>query len=454
MVNFMENNQSFISNQYNNVIFWFADFYNRLKNHEGFKRYLKNTGWMFVGQMLNMGVAFFIGAMVARYLGPEKYGILNYAVSFSGLFAFLSGFGIDAILNRELIKFPERRDILIGNGFWIKFIGGIFAVAAINISAFFIPNSYLARILIFLFSLTFLFQVSGVLSIYFQSQVLAKKLFQMQVIVTLVSTIFKLLVIYFNKGVIWLTLNYVLDAIVSGFILWYFYKRQENKISWSFDKPLIILLLKNSWPLMFVTVATSIYMKIDQTMIKLILSDLQVGIYAVAVKLSEIWYFIPNIICASLFPAIVNAKKTGENFYFKRLGYLYKLMFWLSLGIAVFIFLFSKTIILIIYGQAYLHAVKPLQIYAWAGVPVFLTAALMQYLITEGYSKVYFVSTVLGAFVNIALNLFFIPKFGIVGSAWATVISYCIPLVAAICFKKIRREVYKALWQKQTASVI
>jgi O-antigen/teichoic acid export membrane protein len=76
--------------------------------HEGFRKYFKNTGWMFGARISGMGIAFFVTAIVARYLGPEKYGTLMYAVSFVGLFSFIASLGIDQILYRDIIKNPEK----------------------------------------------------------------------------------------------------------------------------------------------------------------------------------------------------------------------------------------------------------------------------------------------------------------------------------------------------------
>jgi len=76
---------------------------------------------------------------------------------------------------------------------------------------------------------------------------------------------------------------------------------------------------EDSWPLMITGVVIMIYMRIDQVMIKAMLDNKAVGNYAAAVKLSEAWYFIPMVICSSLFPAIINAKEVSEQFYYKRL---------------------------------------------------------------------------------------------------------------------------------------
>jgi len=72
-------------------------------NHDGFKRYFANTGWMFFGRFFMLGISFFVGIYIARYLGPSNYGLVSYVISFVGLFGFLASFGIDTIAGREII---------------------------------------------------------------------------------------------------------------------------------------------------------------------------------------------------------------------------------------------------------------------------------------------------------------------------------------------------------------
>ncbi|MFZ2979126.1 MAG: oligosaccharide flippase family protein, partial [Candidatus Magasanikiibacteriota bacterium] len=68
-------------------------------NHSGFQRYFKNTSWLFFSRIFILVLAFFISAYVARYLGPEEYGILNYIISFVGLFSFIPNLGMNNILS-------------------------------------------------------------------------------------------------------------------------------------------------------------------------------------------------------------------------------------------------------------------------------------------------------------------------------------------------------------------
>ena len=83
-----------------------------LQNHQGFMKYFKNTSWLFGEKILRMVVGLFVGIWVARYLGPEQFGLFSYSQSFVGLFIAIATLGLDGIVVRELVKDENRRDDL------------------------------------------------------------------------------------------------------------------------------------------------------------------------------------------------------------------------------------------------------------------------------------------------------------------------------------------------------
>jgi len=176
-------------------------------------------------------------------------------------------------------------------------------------------------------------------------------------------------------------------------------------------------------------------MKIDQVMIKRMLNNSEAGYYASAVKLCEMWYFIPMAISSSLYPAIINAKKRGEIFYKKRLQQLYDIMSWLSISIALFFTIFAHSIIIFLYGEKFIPAIPVLQIYVWSSIGTFLGVASSQFLVTENLTKISFYRTFIGMVINVILNIYLIPRVGILGAAFATLISYTIATLGLIFFK-------------------
>ena len=410
-------------------------------NQAGFQRYFRNTGWLFFARIFILVVAFFINAYMARYLGPGNYGLLNYVFSFVGLFGFIASLGIESIANREIVKYHEKKNLIIGTSFYLKLFGSIIAIFLILIIGHITTSDPILFGLISMYSINYIFSAFNIIDIYFQSQVLSKYPAIATIIAGIISAILKIIAMSLGAGIIWLTAIYVLEsAVITVGLLFFFIYNGHNIREWVFDKATAFIILKDSWPLMVSTVAWSIYMKIDQVMIKNMIGNEQTGIYAVAAKLSEFWYFIPGIICGSVFPAIVNAKKVSESLYNERLKKLYGLMFWLSLSVAIIITIFAYIIIYILFGTAYLGAVNPLRIYVWGGIGVSLGCVLNYYLLIENRTKINAVSAVIGALLNIILNIILIPRYGINGAAFASFVSYTAIIIAILLFKKNRLQ--------------
>lgn len=410
--------------------------------HGGFRRYFANTGWMFFGQMFGLCLSFFIGVWVIRYLGPENYGVLSYALAFAGIFSFIAGLGVDNILNRELVKFPEKRDELMGTAFRLKLIGGFIAFAITVISVFIINPSTLIKFLVMIYSFTFIFQSLNIVSTFFQSRVEAKKNVRAQVLSSSLTSILKIIMILSGLGVIWIMIAYTLDSLWLVIILLISYRRSSLKFrKWKFSGETARQILSSSWLMMLTTASVLIYMKIDQVIIRQMLDERAVGLYSAAIKLSEIWYFIPGIICVSLFPAIINSKKTDQKLYYSRLKRLYILVLVLSIIIAIIVSALAKPIIYLLFGSDYLESISVLRIYAWSTIGFFLGMVSSYYLLAENYMKIYFSSSFFVAVLNIVLNVLLIPKFGINGAAIATVVSYSFLFLVLLFFRKTRRDI-------------
>jgi len=414
---------------------------NKLQTYPGFKKYFINTGWLFFERFIGMAVNFFVAVYVARYLGPANFGLLSYAGSFIGLFMGIATLGVDNIAVRELVKDEKKRDELLGTTFVLKVIGTVLAIGIITIAIRFTNNDDFTNLLIYIIAIGTIFQSFNVIKIYFQAKVLSKYTVYAQIFSAILCSVVKLLLIHLNMGLIYFAMVTLLQSIILASGLIVMYVRQKSSLSkWSLNFNLAKNLLKDSWPLMLSGIAISIYMKIDQVMIKNMLDAKAVGYYAVAVRLSEVWYFIPMIITSSLFPAIINAKKISEKLYYERLQKLYDLMVWLAIGIAFPIMLLSNNIIKLLFGIQYQEAAGVLQIYVWAGVFIFLSVVNDHYLITENYTIIAFLRTSITAVFNVILNIILIPKYGINGAAFATLVSYFFLNFFIVIFSKTYRN--------------
>jgi len=317
---------------------------------------------------------------------------------------------------------------------------GVLAILTISIN--FTSNDTFANILILIIASSTIFQSFNVVDYYFQSKVMSKFIVLINVIGLFLSSIIKIILIL-NKApliaFVWVVLfdNFIL---ASGFI--YFYIKLNLKFKMrnlKFKSKTAILLLKDSWPIILSSAAILIYVKIDQVMIKEMLGLDSVGQYAAAARISEVWYFIPVVLATSFFPAIINAKKKNEKLYNSRLQKLYDIMVWMAVVIAIPISFLSDWLVEILYGHQYNEAGNVLMIHIWSGVFVFLGVASTKWLICENLQIFSTMNTIIGAVINISLNYILIPKFGIAGSAWATIISYCIAgYLGLLIWKKTR----------------
>ena len=393
---------------------------------KNFMKYFKNTSWLFGEKILRMIVALFVGVWVARYLGPEKFGLFSYAQSFVALFTVVANLGLDNLVIRELVKDESRAETLLGTSFFLKIFGAFSMLFLLVFALQLIPNDFYTKALIFIIASASIFRSFNVVDFYFQSKVMSKYIVYASVISLFFSSIVKITLIISNAGLeafVWLVL---FDSIVLAIgYLYYFFKHSDFKFQkLIFSKSTAILLLKDSWPLILNGIVISIYMKIDQVMIKQLLGNEEVGQYSAALRISEAWYFIPMVIASSLFPAIINAKKHSEELYYKRIQRLYNLMVWIAIAIAVPVTFLSDVIIDLLYGGQYNQAGGVLLIHIWSGIFVFLGVANSKWLLTENLTKISMYNAAIGAIINVILNIILIKRIGIVGAAWASLASY------------------------------
>ena len=383
-------------------------------------------------QLLRMAAGLLVGIWVARYLGPAQFGLFSYVVAFTALFGSLAKLGLDSILVRELVHTPEMRDIYLSTAFWLKLMGAAIMLAAMAVAVQFTSNDVTTNLYIFIIGGGTLFQSFEVVDFYFQSKVLSKFVSICKLTQLVISSLIKLYLIFIKAELFWFVLVSLIDqfTLAISLCLAYRYQRLRNFFG-DFNIGIARKLMLDSWPLMLSGLVIMIYMRIDQIMIKEMLGEKEVGLYSAAVRLSEVWFFVPMLLTNSLFPSILNAKKTSNELYCRRLQRLFTFLVWVSIIVAVFISFLSEQIIVALYGIEYRSASVVLIIQIWSGLFLALGVVSGAWLTSENLQRFAFYRTALGAIVNVLLNFIFIPKYGIIGAAAATVASQS---VAALFF--------------------
>ncbi len=393
------------------------------------QKILSNTGWLFADRILRMGVGLFVGVWVARYLGPEQFGLFNYVIAFVTLWTPLAALGLDSIVVRALVRDPHAQNDILGTTFFLKLFGGTLTfLAALGAIVLLRPGNSLDHWLVGIIAAGMLFQAFDTIDFWFQSQVQSKYTVYARNLSFLLFALIRVVLIQKRAPLIafaWAGMAEIAIASI-GLIVVYHATGKRLK-AWKVSIARAKSLLRDSWALILSGIAIMIYMKIDQIMLGEMLGNQSVGVYAAATKVSEIWYFMPMAISSSVSPAILSAKEISQSAYTQRLQSTFNLLVILACSLSLPISLLSPFIISVLYGADYASSSQVLAVHIWASVFVFLGVGREIWIVSEGLMTVSFLTTLLGAIINVLMNLYLIPTYHELGAAIATLVAYAVP---------------------------
>ncbi len=412
----------------------------RIERSPGLIKILDNIGWLLFDKIFRMGTGLLVGAWTARYLGPEQFGLLNYAITFVGLFGAITGLGLSGIMVRDFVLSPISASVTLGTAFVLQIVAGIFTTMLVIVSVVTLkPDDEFARSIVLIISITLLFKATDVIRYWYEARVESRYIVWVENGIFALMAMLRVALILSEASLIafvWLT---VVEALLIslGLLLIFAINGSFFNLSHMSVKRAKAL-LQESWPLLLSAIAVTLYMRIDIIMLEAMSTSQEVGFYAAATRISEVWYFLPAIIVHSASPSIISCRADNVDLYLIRLRRLYFVLFWMALGVALPVSLFSESIVYIIFGEEYLEAAAVLTIHLWGSVAVFLGMASSQYLIAERLQIISFYRTLIGLIFNLLLNMVLIPEMGGRGAAIATVISYFIATFSLALFKQTR----------------
>lgn len=408
---------------------------NKLNGRHSLQQVLSNTGWLLADRLVRMGVGLLVGVWVARYLEPQQFGLLNYAIAFVSLFSAIAGLGLDGIVIREIVKSPEHTGELLGTTFTLKITGGFVSwLLTIGGAILLRPQDTLMHWLIGIIAAGTIVQALDTIDFWFQAQVQSKYSVYAKNIAFICISIVKVWLIQKHAPLIAFAWAGLAETIIGAIGLAIVYRIQGHQVlSWRFHSGIAKRLLQDSYPLIFSSIIIIIYMRVDQIMLAQMIGEQEVGIYSSAVRLAEVWYFIPGAIVSSTFPSIVEVKKISESLFYEKLQSLYKVIALLSYAVAIPVTFLSGWVIELLFGSAYARAAPMLSILIWSGLFVGLGVARSTFLTVMNWNKLHLMTVGFGCMINVVLNLFLIPLYGGVGAAIATCIAYWVATHGA-CF--------------------
>lgn len=388
-------------------------------------------------KFLVLGVGFLVTMIVAKYLGPERYGVLSYAFSVTGIFAIAGHAGLEGIVTKKIAKKFSDGKTILGTTFFIKSCGIIISFLVLLLYAFYSKKETNLEFWVLLIAASSLFvKPFDVITFWFEAHIQAKYTASARIISLVLVSLFKIIMVLYGANLIFFAFALPLQGFIMAccFIVFFQMKASFSIKNWRINFSQAKELLSQSWFIFLGSILAIIYLKIDQVMLKWLVGVKEVGVYAIAATISEAWYFVPSAIVASFFPKLIQLKENNERHYQHRLQQIFDILFCVALVIAILVTIVAEPFISFSLGDQYQASASILTIHIWASLPIFMRAAFSKWILIENVLIFSLITQGLGTLVNVALNFLLIPKYGGYGAAIATLISYSVASYFSLLF--------------------
>jgi O-antigen/teichoic acid export membrane protein len=384
-----------------------------------------NSSWMLAEKFVRLVIGVFVGAYVARFLGPDSFGVLAYTQSIVAILLSVAAFGLNAIVVRSLVNATEPAAAVIGGALAINILGcaiaGVGYFAVLTFAGFTDLEAKVFTIIGLVVFFSIHSPVEAVLQARLQYRVAGGAI----ILASLVTAALRIVLVQLDAPLIAFAYAYLVEQgliVVALFACFLFTEGWQLglKTNWAGTRRM----LASAFPTLLSSMVVIIYMRADQIMIRQLMDVDAVGIYSAAVRISEAWYFIPTMLTLSLFPSILNARHESEAAFLQRMRALFDIVVIVSWAAILAAVLLGRVAILALYGVAFAEAAIVLQIHIVGGLFVAVGVASSRWYLSSGWERRLLYRAVLGLLVNIGLNFLLIPSFGLTGAAWATVGGY------------------------------
>ena len=405
------------------------------------KRVLSNSGWMMGQQIYNMLLQLVIGSISARYLGPSNYGLLNYSSSIIAFFSIICRLGLDGVIINEMTLKPEKRGNYLGSALVMRLLTSLASFFLIlAIVRILEPANTALHVITALQGIAVILQTYEVFTYWFQLNLKMKFVSISTMAAQTAVGVWRITLLATRASVYYFALSSSIQYLVCGVIVAFFFWRERSGLKLRYSKPDASELIRNSYHFIISGLAVTFYSQIDRIMIGKTLSAEAVGFYSAAAAIAVMWEFVPNALINSTRPVILSLRKDHYEQYLRRFQELLMVVTFLSVLVSLIVSIFGKLAILILYGEQYLPAVQSLSILVWSTGFAMIGTTRGIWIVAEGYNQYTKYYILIGAGVNLVLNLLFIPIWGITGAAITTLISQItVAFISPLFFKKARQ---------------
>jgi len=410
------------------------------------KKVLGNTLVQILGKIATVATSFFVVKIISGF-GTEFYGNYVTAYEFLAFFGILADAGLFAIAVREMSQRPNRTEFVLGNIFSMRLILIVAVSVLAGIAGQFAPNfSPDVRLGIWITAVSMaLTIVAGTLSSVLQArmriQFFTGSLVVGKIVLAgLIFAISRQIDIFSSPFFAFLVAGVISNVIFAGMV-WFFATR-ETRISLKFDREYWRKTFKTSLPYGLALVLQTLYLRVDVILIAMILGAGSVGIYGLAGRIMESFLVIGVFFGQAFLPKI-SADESDPEKSRKSLGWGIEKCLIFSIPIVIGVFFFASDVVGILSSSEFLAregffgADLVLKILVPTVFFAFLNQLFTFTLVAKNRQNFLLLVNAVALGVNVALNLVFLPKFGIAAAAGSTV--FCEILVFLI----LAREIFK-----------
>jgi O-antigen/teichoic acid export membrane protein len=386
------------------------------------------TQWLLIERILRITLNQLLAGFVSMaYLSKADIGILGYVHTFILLAQPLTGIGIDNIVIRELARPDAERDKIIATGFYIKLVGSIIVYAFIVISFLWLQqdNPYITQLMA-LVGVSVILSSSHILQYFFQAVRRFKEMSIVNMAANIVTSLLRLFFVLNNYALMWIGLSIVAEFLVCAVGYFYAYNKLGYRFPYlHFDLALAKKYIQQGYPLVLSGWSFLVFQRIDQVFIERMLTHEDLGDYNFIVKIAETVNFFSTQIMMAFTTHLIIAKSERNDKRYQTLGrQFYGAMLFAGFGAMIALQIIYPPFVIWFKSGKFANTIWLFELYAVSILFTFLMVAFSRMTIIEELEKYNSLHITIGAVLNIIFNLWWIPKYGLMGAVGATLISY------------------------------
>jgi len=404
---------------------------------------VRNAGWIGIEKIGRMALSLLVGVFVVRQLGPDRYGTYAYVLTWASLCLPLALFGIGENTVRHLVGSPAYEGRVLATAASLR-VGSCMVAALLTLGAFLSAGTHAdatpSQLLIAMLSL--LGYPGLVLEPYFQAHSKARIITICGLGSAVVAAAMKVGGILASAPVGFFLAAHALETGLLGASLVAAYlSTTAAPRQWAFDRSLAWTLCKEALPMMIGGFAILIYNQSDMILLGMLLdSPHQVGLYSAACRVSTMWVFIPMAVITSASPFLYRMLAADDARYERRLLQMTSICLAIAYGFCLVLTIFPAQILHVLFGSKFVDAAPALRVHVWSNMFSILFLAQNSWILSRGLLWVGMQNAILGATINLVLNMFVIPSYGAVGASWTTVIAMAAATTGAMAIRPATRD--------------